>query len=347
MEYLFTNARGVRVRKKIILSLAIMFKSVFMRRWVAAFGLLTLLIFNINGQARRRIPPEAYINTYKDIAISEMKRSGIPASITMAQGMLESDNGNSSLVTEGNNHFGIKCHDWTGPGMYKDDDARNECFRKYKSAAESFRDHSDFLLSRQRYTSLFELKSTDYKSWAKGLKKAGYATNPSYADLLIKLIEENKLYYLDQDVAIADRSRSARSTAQKVSGQGQGPDFTINLNKHPVYKRNDIEYTVVKNGDTFDKLGRELDMFTWELVKYNELSKDSILHEGQILYLQPKHRRAERGKEIHTVQPGESIYTISQLYGVKTKHIRRLNRLSPDAVVQPGDILNLRSKKKK
>ncbi len=316
-----------------------------MKRFVILTCWLLFLLPIVYGQMGRRISADAYINSYKNVAVSEMKRSGIPASITLAQGMLESDNGNSSLATEGNNHFGIKCHDWTGPGMYKDDDSRNECFRKYRSAEESFRDHSDFILSRQRYNFLFEYKSTDYKNWAKGLKKAGYATNPSYPVMLIKLIEENKLHLYDLDVAIADRERASRSS--KKRGTGAEPDFTINLNEHPVYKRNDVEYVVAKSGDTFEKLSRELEMFSWELLKYNELTKDSALHEGEILYLQPKCRKAERGKEIHTVQLGETIYSISQLYGVKSRHIRRLNRLDPDAVVNVGDVLNLRSRKKK
>lgn len=285
-----------------------------------------------------------YIDAYKNVAVSEMKRSGIPASITLAQGLLESDNGNSSLVTKGNNHFGIKCHDWKGPAIYKDDDSRNECFRKYKSAEESYRDHTEFLLTKQRYNFLFSYKSTDYKSWAKGLKKAGYATNPVYPERLIKLIEENKLYLYDQDVAIADKARAGR-TAKKKGTSSAEPEFAINLNRHPIYKRNDIEYTVVRNGDSVDKLARELEMFNWELLKYNELSKDSSIHEGQLLYLQPKRRKAERGQEFHTVQPGETVYSISQLYGVKSRLIRKYNHLSPDSAVTAGTVLNLRFKK--
>ena len=315
-----------------------------MKRLATSLTLIFILLSTTYSQRSRRNSSDAYIDSYKNIAVSEMKRSGIPASITLAQGMLESENGNSRLATSGNNHFGIKCHDWTGPAIYKDDDSKNECFRKYKSAEESYHDHSDFLRSKQRYNFLFEYKSTDYKSWAKGLKKAGYATNPSYPQMLIKLIEENKLNLYDQDVAIADRERTSRSSARtRISDQ---PEFTINLNKHPVYKRNDIEYMVAKNGDSFEKLSKELEMFTWELLSYNELTKDSTLRDGQLLYLQPKRRKAEAGNEIHTVQPGETIYSISQLFGIKTKHIRRLNRLSPDAVVNVGDVLNLRSKKK-
>lgn len=325
-------------------SLVPLFKKWYCMKRIFLVMLLLGYIFSIvTGQSRRRISPDNYIDTYKEIAVSEMKRSGIPASITLAQGMLESDNGNSSLATEGNNHFGIKCHDWRGKAMYKDDDAPNECFRKYKSANESYRDHSDFLLSKQRYNFLFEYKSTDYKSWAKGLKKAGYATHPRYPDMLIKLIEDYKLYQYDRDVAIVDRAKSNKS--MPGSKKAEDADFTISLNAHPVYKRNNIEYIVVKSGDSFEKLSRELEMFTWELLKYNELTKDSTLSEGQILYLQPKHRRAERGKEVHTVQPGETLYSISQLYGVKTKHLRRLNHLSANEDVKEGDVLNLRSKK--
>ena len=294
------------------------------------------------AQSKRRISPETYINTYKDLAVSEMKRSGIPASITLAQGMLESDNGNSVLTIEGNNHFGIKCHDWRGKAMYKDDDARNECFRKYGSAGESFRDHSDFMLTKQRYNFLFEYKSTDYKSWAKGLKKAGYATSPSYADRLIHLIEDNKLYVYDQGLVAREspHQRTSRKHATETS-----PDYVINMNTRPINMRNNIEYVVAKSGDTFDKLGAELEMLNWELLKYNELNRDSVLHDGQILYLQPKRRKAEFGKNYHTVQAGDNVYSISQLYGIKTRHLLRLNNLTPQDTIRVGEVLNLRTKK--
>ena len=304
--------------------------------------LLLFVVFNSFAQSKKRISPADYVNTYKDAAIVEMKRSGIPASITLAQGMLESENGNSRLTREGNNHFGIKCHDWSGQGIYKDDDSRNECFRKYKSADESFRDHTDFLLSRQRYSSLFEYKTTDYKNWAKGLKKSGYATNSKYDNLLIKIIEENRLHQFDQDYVSSNRKR-INQTVKKKTDSSEG-DIRINLNR-PIFKRNNIEYMVVRNGDSFEKLSRELEMLIWEIFKYNELSKDSILREGQILYLQPKHRRAERGKETHIVLKGESVYSISQLFGVKSKLLRRHNHLSEKEELNPGDVINLRSSK--
>jgi len=304
------------------------------------FVLFYLLVPVCFVQAQRRISAETYINSYKDIAINEMKRSGVPASITLAQGMLESDNGNSTLTVDGNNHFGIKCHDWTGKTMYKDDDSRNECFRKYKSAYESFRDHTDFLLSKQRYNFLFEYKSTDYKNWAKGLKKAGYATNPRYDDKLIYLIEIYKLYNYDQGIIAIERARTKHSSKKRASEEAL--DFVINLNARPVHLRNNIEYIVAKDGDTFVKLCEELEMLSWELLKYNELTKDSALHDGQILYLQPKHRRAAFGQEPHTVQPGETVYSISQLYGIKIRHLLRLNHKTVSDTIKVGEILNVR-----
>jgi LysM repeat protein len=297
--------------------------------------------FSLCSFSQKRISPEDYIEKYKDLAVSEMKRSGIPASITLAQGMHESDFGNSTLAVEGNNHFGVKCHKWTGATMYKDDDRRNECFRKYKSAKDSYIDHTNFILSGQRYNFLFEYKTTDYKSWAKGLKKAGYATNPRYPEIIIKTIEDYQLYTLDKGGDIIRSTKSNRSGGERKESSS---DFSINLDKHPVHRRNDVEYVVVQQGDTYEKLARELDMFKWEFLRYNELTEDSELHEGQILYLQPKKRKAEYGNELHNVLPGETLYSISQLYAIKMKHLRRINRLKTTDEVQPGDILSVRRK---
>jgi LysM repeat protein len=311
-----------------------------MRCWILFY--CSILLINVaNAQQKKRLSKEDYIDKYKDIAIAEMKRSGIPASVTMAQAMLESDNGNGKLTIEGNNHFGIKCHKWDGKTLYVDDDQKNECFRKYNDASESFHDHTDFLLGHDRYSFLFGFKSTDYKSWARGLKKAGYATNPVYDELLIKIIEENKLFEFDHDYVPGNRTRSAKKEPEE-----KGLEFTFRLTR-PIFKRNDIDYIIVKKGDTFDKLAHELETLTWELTRYNELTKDSTLHEGQILFLQPKHRKAAIGMDYHTVQSGETVYSISQLYGIKTKFLRRWNNLSKTDTIQVGDILNLRTRKKK
>lgn len=288
---------------------------------------------------QKRLSKDDYINLYKEIAINEMKRSGIPASVTIAQGMLESDNGNGKLTTMGNNHFGIKCHNWDGKRFYIDDDLRNECFRKYNSAAESFHDHTDFLLSHDRYSFLFEFKSTDYKNWARGLKKAGYATNPVYDNMLIKIIEDNKLYELDHDYVVS------RPKTSKKEPEEPDYEFTFHLTR-PIFKRNDLDYVIAKKGDNFEKLSRELENMPWELIRYNELTRDSAMHDGQIIYLQPKKRRAETGMDYHTVQAGETIYSVSQLFGMKTKFLRKWNNLSQTDSIHEGDVLNLRTRKK-
>jgi LysM repeat protein len=311
-----------------------------MRYWIILWFSL-LITNNIPAQQNKKLSKEDYINKYKDIAIAEMKRSGIPASITIAQGMLESDNGNGKLTSLGNNHFGIKCHNWDGKKFYIDDDIKNECFRKYGTAAESFHDHTDFLLSHSRYSFLFGFKSTDYKDWAKGLKKAGYATNPLYAELLVKIIEENKLNQFDHDYIPANRPGTLKKLPEET-----GVDFTFHLTR-PIFKRNDIDYVIVKKGDNIDKLAREVDNISWELIRYNELTRDSVLHEGQIIYLEPKHRRAEKGMDFHTVQAGESVYSVSQLYGMKTRLLRKWNNLSKTDIIHEGDVLNLRSRKKR
>ena len=169
-----------------------------MRPYVKSLILLTIIVLNLDASHAQKMTRKEYFNMYSDWAIDEMRRSGIPASITLAQGALESDNGNSTLAVKGNNHFGIKCHGWNGKKIIHDDDRRNECFRKYKSAKESYEDHTDFLMNSPRYSFLFELDQTDYKGWAKGLKAAGYATDKNYANTVIKIIEKYQLYNLDK-----------------------------------------------------------------------------------------------------------------------------------------------------
>ena len=312
-------------------------------KYLIRFLVLIISISPLFSQSGSKLNNEQYIQKYKNISIEEMKRSGIPASITLAQGMLESDNGNSRLARSANNHFGIKCHDWKGKTIYQDDDAADECFRKYGSAEESFRDHSDFLMSKQRYGFLFNYKSTDYKNWAKGLKKAGYATDRTYAERLIKIIEENNLHYFDQELTASQRPASHYPAARKRSSD---PDFAINLASRPIYQTNNVDYVVVKKGDTYFKLCNELEMLSWELFRYNEITKDSVLHEGQKLYIQPKRRKAAFGTDTHIVKPGETIYSISQLYAIKSKNLLKFNNLAPTDSLKVGQILNLRKKVK-
>lgn len=294
---------------------------------------------------------QQYIRNYGDLAVSEMKRTGVPASITLAQGLLESDNGNSTLAVKANNHFGIKCHnDWTGQRIYHDDDRRKECFRKYNSVLDSYRDHSDFLRGSQRYASLFELKQTDYKGWSRGLKKAGYATNREYAELLIRIIEENNLQDYDrgrytvpsQQVTETEPPEDPGNPVSSEPSFTDIDNFTVDISTRTVRQLNRIDYLEVKAGDTFIGLAEEFDLMYWELFKYNDLSRDAKLIPGQILFLQPKRRKAEFGNEFHQVEEGESIYSISQKYGIKQNRIYKMNRMQEGEEPRAGDKLWLR-----
>jgi LysM repeat protein len=296
-----------------------------------------------------------YVNSYKEIAITEMRRTGIPASITLAQGIIESDCGHSSLARDANNHFGIKCHnDWTGPTIRHDDNRRNECFRKYSRPEESFYDHSDFLKSGSRYGFLFSYNSTDYKAWAHGLKKAGYATNPDYANMLIRTIEDNSLWYFDRgyvapilppqtndSIKRPLTSHAADSTKKTV--KSPTVNMTVLARAPRVMENNRIQYIIVKDGDTKEKLENEFQLLKWELSKYNELKNDFTLTAGQILYLQPKRDRSEPGKEYYTAVTGDTMYLISQRFGIKLKKIYEMNRMAEGIEPEAGKKIWLRN----
>lgn len=291
---------------------------------------LILLVFLVQlaQAAGKRQTTEEYIAKYSDIAVREMKKHGIPASITLAQGILESDAGNSRLATKANNHFGIKKHDWTGPTVTHDDDKKREHFRKYRNAEESFKDHSEFLVTKERYSDLFTLKTNDYKAWAKGLKKAGYATNPHYATLLINLIERYELYKFDNVSSI-------RSVKSKFA-----TDRTIYVNNH-------VKYIIVEGGDSFESLANKFGMRQWELPAYNNLPSDYELVAGDILYVRNKRSLSEKSIKFHRVQEGESLRDISQMYGVRIKSILRKNRMEIGEQIKVGQVLFLRYKKPK
>lgn len=290
-----------------------------------------------------------YINTYRDIAISEMKRTGVPASITLAQGMIESNYGRSELARKGNNHFGIKCHNWGGPAIYHNDDRRNDCFRKYKSPEESFRDHSDFLKNGSRYSFLFNLSPTDYEGWARGLKKAGYATNPDYANMIIRKIEEENLTVYDRGY-IAGKSQEKTSDTRNTVKE-RSSKVTASLNEGVIAKaprvmvNNRIEYIIVKDGDTREELEEQFNLLRWELPRYNELNNDFRLSHGQILYLQPKRDKADAGKENYIFSEGDTMYSISQKFGVKLKSLYEMNRMAEGTQPEPGTKLWLRGMK--
>ena len=276
---------------------------------------------------------QAYIDKYKDLAIEQMLEHNIPASITLAQGLLESGAGRSTMATEGNNHFGIKCHnDWTGGTMRRDDDAPNECFRVYRHARESYEDHSKFL-KKQRYSRLFTYARTDYKSWAYGLKACGYATSPTYAQQLIGIIE---LYNLSQYDKATKYDRYIASHAGSNGQRG-----TIG---HQIYYFNDNYYVKAKKGDTFKSIGKEVGVGYRKLARYNERDKRDVLSEGDIVYLKKKKSKAPKEFKYkpHAVKAGESMYDIAQMYGIRLAKLYKRNGLSPDFVPQVGDVLRVR-----
>ena len=293
-----------------------------MNRLILTFVCL-LGIFSLQAQTRNK-QYEEYIKKYRDIAVEEMKKYHIPASITLAQGLLESGAGQSTLARKSNNHFGIKCgSDWRGKTVRHDDDERNECFRAYKHPKQSYEDHSKFLVSRPRYASLFKLKITDYKGWARGLKKAGYATNPRYAEQLIGIIE---LYDLD-----------------RYDKKGGLKWMKENPNPHQPYIANGLVYIVVRSGDTWKSISKEFDISRKKLRKYNDLFKGYELQVGDILYLEKKNRRADKEHIVHVLRAGESMYSISQKYGIRLKRLYKLNKMSEDeSTPEVGTILRLR-----
>lgn len=276
---------------------------------------------------------EAYIKKYHKTAIREMKEYGIPASITLAQGILESGSGKSYLATEANNHFGIKCHeDWRGERIYHDDDKRSECFRVYKDADESFRDHSLFLANRSRYAFLFDESPTDYKAWAKGLKKAGYATNRKYPDLLIDLIERYELHEYDLEGFHEDG---------KVKKDEVPAEFEINLNQIQV-SSNHVDYIIAKEGDTFETIAEQTQNRVHKLLEYNDMHFDDKLKEGQRVYTQPKRKKAAREHEYYTVKQGDTMHSISQQFAIRLRWLYKRNSMPVGSQPFVGQVLNLR-----
>lgn len=301
-----------------------------------------LIIIGLSGAAQNSLVKDPldkltraeYIETYAPFAVREMLQSGVPASITLSQGILESSDGNSTLAREANNHFGIKCHGiWEGKKYHMDDDAKGECFRVYPSVFDSYRDHSEFLGSRDRYASLFKLEKTDYKAWAQGLKDAGYATNPKYPALLIKIIEENELHRYDLMTEVPkgrpERTRDKNNGKNRTKpNSAAGNEAIVSVSERQMYLRNEVRYVFVEKGDTYEKLDRMLGVREWQIQKYNDKPKGSKLVEGELIYLQPKRAR-NRAHSYHFVAEGETLRWISQEYGIKMKSLYAYNELSP------------------
>lgn len=293
-----------------------------------------LLSVSAFSQARWNQAYQQYVNQYKDIAIEQMQRYRIPASITLAQGLLESGAGRSELTRNSNNHFGIKCNNgWTGRRTYHDDDQRNDCFRVYDNAFESYEDHSKFLANNQRYRSLFNLKTTDYRGWAKGLKAAGYATNPIYAEKLIEIIQLYKLYQYDTakgyDHFMAERTKVPETDAAAL---------------HSIKIFNKNYYLIARRGDTYKSIGKEVGISYRKIAKYNERNRKDQLKEGEVVWLKKKQRKAPKDYKgrLHYVRDGESMYSIAQKYGIRLKNLYKMNHLSPEYKIRVGDGLRLR-----
>lgn len=328
---------------------------------IVKYIIVILLLFQFLTARAQRISPDDYIATYKDIAVREMLIYRIPASIKMAQALLESGIGSSPLATQANNHFGIKCHKgWEGDTFIQDDDEKNECFRKYLTAEESFKDHSLFLVSRPRYASLFELPLTDYKAWATGLKAAGYATNPNYAELLIRQIERYNLQFFDTITMMptslagslpplaftpvkASEKPEDRPTASPYGSSGslKAPEEGITVGTgRQVYLHNRIKCIIAGKNESVERICEEMEIMPWQIYRYNDLDKETPIKEGEIIYLQPKRKKAP--ETAHLARQGESMRDISQLYGIKLKRLYKINGMLDGAQPAAGQRIRLR-----
>ncbi|HYV93748.1 MAG TPA: glucosaminidase domain-containing protein [Chitinophagales bacterium] len=298
---------------------------------------------------------EQYIAQYKAIAIEEMQRAHIPASITLAQGIVESSAGQSPLATKANNHFGIKCHeDWNGKVFYYNDDRKHECFRKYKTAAESFKDHSDFLTSKQRYAVLFTYDLCDYASWANGLKACGYATNPQYANILIKCVETYDLHQWD----LNDEDRSKWfAQINKAESKSANDRQETKLNRDEVLESsgekeqpqdricvfNDIKCVTLQRGETLNDLATVFEIGINRLMRYNDITDQSQIQPGDRVYLQPKRHNGD--ESFHTVQIGESMFSMSRDHGIQLRELYEKNLLKEGDQPLQGEVIYMREKR--
>jgi len=299
---------------------------------VLIFLLIATISFTVVGNTPKT-SLEEYIETWKDVAIRQMNSHGVPASITLSQGILESGFGNSKLAIQANNHFGIKCHDWNGDTFLKDDDKRNECFRKYRDAAQSFEDHSLFLTSRSRYSTLFELEITDYKAWAKGLKTAGYATNPTYDKKLIDLIERYNLDQFDKVSRlelIAAKESDKKESSKSSSIQNKSTEVLQIKNTHQVFtNQNRTRYIIAGNHDTFYQISKEFGVSIHQLNRWNDFppSKD-VLKEGDKVYIMRKRKRVDSNTTQIQINDNQKLWEISQDYGIQLKALEEFTKLN-------------------
>jgi len=276
----------------------------------------------------QKMSTQQYIEEFKYAAMQEMKIYGIPASVTLAQGILESASGNSKLAKDCNNHFGIKCRkNWTGNFCLADDDAADECFRGYSNAMESYRDHSLFLKGASRYDFLFSLPTTDYRAWAHGLRQAGYATNPAYGNIIIGVVERYRLSMYDSMMVLGADYASPDTAAGRLIQMHGLPAVIVSKSQNP------------------EDIAKLYDMGVWQIYKYNDLRKGEELKPGEIVYLKPKKRKAD--ENYHLVKEGETLRDISQQHGVKLKHLEKFNHIISSQPLKPGEVIYLREKRRK
>ena len=311
--------------------------------------------FSVNAQM---ITPEQYIDLYKDIAIREMKRMGIPAAITLAQGLLETESGNSELVKKSNNHFGIKCKsNWTGEGVTHDDDSLGECFRKYATAEDSYRDHSDFLKAGKHYSFLFDLAATDYKGWAYGLKKAGYATNPKYPAILIRYIEQYNLkrfnhdgaedlaafntQNLKEDTALVEKNTAIATSVTPTEGNDHGEAAAILAGAADLINHvNGSKCIKALKGTSLLAIATRHHIALQRLLDINELEEDGLIDEDQLIFLQNK--SAKGSKDFVIVRKKETLYSVAQNNGIQLESLLAYNQLNEDGDVFSGTKLYLK-----
>ena len=324
--------------------------------------IILLLLFAPVALMAQKITVEEYIETYKDIAMKEMKDHKIPASITLAQGIIESGAGNSALAREAKNHFGIKCHKgWTGKTYTMDDDAKDECFRKYKKAEDSYRDHSEFLSTRSRYADLFKLNIMDYEGWAKGLKAAGYATSPTYATALINRIKLNKLYLYDQlamglisekelkkrmgdnNDAVVNTASTGLELAFSPSDRSVFELVDMTEDKRFIYENNHVRFIYAKEGETPESLAKELGIRKKKLCKYNLIKRpdEMVFHQGDVVYLEQLRKKNWKAKKYITMG-GETVRDIALRFAVRPEKIMKRNHLEEGVPLKAGQKIKLR-----
>ncbi len=307
-----------------------------------AFCIIFSLFFNLLALSVTREDVYNYIDKYKNAALIEQRNNGIPVSITLAQGLLESAAGTSQLAREGNNHFGVKCH-----RSYRGDSIHigKMCYRKYRTVHDSYLDHSRFLKGK-RYAPLFELDITDYRGWAHGLKRCGYATDSLYAEKLISMIET---YGLDK---LVDEKPTTTASPEKVDRKKENVKRPSSSHwhhpvlHHPTKRRYGLNYVMAVLGDTYGDIAREFDIKPSKLLDYNDLSDTDINSQpevGEIVYVVKKHNEAQGGEATYRVPvTGMSLWQVSQLCGIRLKALAKLNGLAPSTTLHKGDVIKLK-----